>query len=487
MCAVMIRSSLILSLLAATALAPQAVLAQAMTEPTLVGASQSVPAVAPSEAELQALIFYIRQSDAASATAELRRLQAKFPGWTPPSDLGAQPVAQPSVEIDVIFRQIAVGQLAEARTSIATTRAAYRGWVPPADMTTLLELAEGQAALDAALDAGRADEAILIASKTSALLRCDRVNNAWRIAKAQEDQGAREAAVRTYLAITQACVVYPELVATLEKSDTVTTDDELIALFNIVMKRFPDESVDLGDVQSRLLAGRVAGVTGTGSAAPENILRPRQRPRDDMTQRVASAAPAPARTAEAAAAPSGNSGNSGSRRVAKVSSNDRQCLAQTEGTRDTQMLFSRGWCAYNLERPMDSLAAFRAVEKTLKGDQRRDARFGMALSYLKLNMTEDAASLAATTDLTGKQRVEVESIILDQRGVRSYQRGEFAKAIGYFTALEQVSGKLRRDLAVMRAYSYLNSGNRTKAHTMFQDLHNQLANNDTAKGLKASE
>ena len=452
--------------------------AQATIEPTLVMSAQpSAPAPGPTHEELRALTFYMQQRDGLSANAELRRLRVKFPTWTPPTDLGALQMEQPSVEIDTIFRQIAVGQLAEARATIAVTRAAYKGWTPPVDMMTLLGLAEGQVKLDAALDAGNADAAVEIAIGTDGLLRCDRINNAWRIAEAQLGQKAREASVRTYKAIVTACETYPELFATIEKSDVVTTTDELAGLVEVVMKRFPDKQTDLKDLQSRLLAGRDgSGATRSGpEAGGELATSIRPMPRPDRRAKAAS----PAASVASAPAPAP--------RKPKVSANWTECLAQTEGTRDAQMLFSRGWCAYNLERPMDSLAAFQAVEGLLAPAQRRDARFGMALSFLKLNMTEDAARVAATTDLTAKQRIETESIILDQRGVRSYKLGEFDKAIGYFTALEQVSGSLRRDLSIMRGYAYLNTGRRTIAFDIFQTLHNQLATRETAHGMELAK
>jgi tetratricopeptide (TPR) repeat protein len=135
---------------------------------------------------------------------------------------------------------------------------------------------------------------------------------------------------------------------------------------------------------------------------------------------------------------------------------------------------------------MEALAAFGSAEARLSGAQRRDARFGMALSYLKLNMTEEASRLAATTDLTRQQRIDTESIILNQRGVVAYQQGRYRKAIGYFDALEQVSGRLRRDLALLRGYAYLNSGNRTRAQEIFLDLHNQLATTESRRAMEAA-
>ncbi|WP_299505109.1 hypothetical protein [Cypionkella sp.] len=162
------------------------------------------------------------------------------------------------------------------------------------------------------------------------------------------------------------------------------------------------------------------------------------------------------------------------------------CKSLGGGGNSASRQAERGWCAYNLDRPMDALSAFQSAEPRLTGAARRDARFGMALSYLKLNMSEEAARIAASTNLTRQQRVDVESIILNQRGVLAYKKKQYRKAIGYFDALEQVSGHLRRDLAILRGYAYLNNGNISKAQEQFQRLHDQLATPETRQALAAA-
>lgn len=483
--------------LALTFAAPP-LLAQTAPEGSAAPAPAPTAAATPSYTDVQALNFYLQQNDQVSVEAELRRLRTKFPEWVPPEDLRTLSITQPSTEIDTVYRQIAAGQLAEARETIRSTQAAYMNWVPPADMIRLLETAEGQILLDKALDAGNAAEALEIASNTDGLLRCDRVNNAWRIAEAQAAQQASSAALGTYSAIVRACTGFANIVATLEKSDAVASQGELDELFAVAASRFPDSTEDLEALKARLMAGRGLQ-TGDIAIASEPSVRPRSRETADTNAATQAPTPIPAPApaappARVASAPvvvevmreappppppantgGGSSGGSGA-----------QCLAATNGATSPSRLAERGWCAYNLDRPMDALAAFQSAEARLSGDQRRDARFGMALSYLKMNMTEEAARIAATTQLTHQQRVDTESIILDQRGVLAYKKKQYRKAIGYFDALEQISGKLRRDLAILRGYSYLNSGNRAKARSLFQDLHDQLATTETNMALDAS-
>ncbi len=252
MCAHMTRPILIALLL----LTGMPALAQTTLSPSQTMPQATVAATVPSEQDLQALNFYLEQKDQASANAELRRLRLQYPAWVPPEDLGKLAITQPTTEIDTIYRQIAAGQLTEARATIAAAQTEYPNWTAPDEMILLLETAEGQLKLDAALDAGNAAEALQIASDTAGLLRCDRVNNAWRIAKAQEAQQAGKAALATYTGILNACTNFPDIMSTLEKSDSVTSDAELSDLITIAQTRFPEKAIELSALQAKLLAGR---------------------------------------------------------------------------------------------------------------------------------------------------------------------------------------------------------------------------------------
>jgi outer membrane protein assembly factor BamD (BamD/ComL family) len=103
-----------------------------------------------------------------------------------------------------------------------------------------------------------------------------------------------------------------------------------------------------------------------------------------------------------------------------------------------------------------------------------------------MNMTEQGAQVGSRVRLTDTQRAEVESIVLDQRGVKAYRNGNHRQAIAYFDALKQLKGGLRRDLSILRAYALLNSGQRVEAKNEFERLHSQLATAETRQGLNAA-
>ncbi|WP_420023585.1 hypothetical protein ACN9JG_04330 [Cereibacter azotoformans] len=453
------------------------------------GGAAFAQAAAPTPQDLEALNYYVSSGDTRAAEAELRRLRAQFPDWAVPSDLstlGAQ--RSPASEIDRIYRQIAAGELTEARRSMDETSRSFPGWTPPAEMVRLLETAEAQVAFDAAADAGNAAAAVEIARRMPAILRCDRVNNVWRLAELQAAAGQTSAAVQSYRGVIGSCSGPAEITATLEKAETVASDAELAELFRLANSQLPNSGPALRALENRLRAGR--GQTDPAGTPPA------------AGAASATATTAPGRRAGSAAGlpqagqPRGAAVTTGARgggaglsavRAAAQQGDWRRCTSLTTGATSAEMLYERAWCVYNLERPLEALAAFEPAASGRLGAQvARDARFGKALAFLALQMTEEAARLAAATDLTDQQRREVEAIILDQRGVRSYRLKEYRRAIAFFDAYEELTGGLRRDLAILRGYAWLNIGKRTEAKRIFTELNSQLATPETRAGLNAS-
>lgn len=452
-----------------------------------------VLAQVPGTADLRALVYYLDHNDQRSVQAEMRRLRAQFPNWTPPSDLNtlrtAGQGAGPAVDVAPIWVRIERGDYPGARTLIDQARASAPGWVPDAEMLRVLEFNETQAAFDAAYARRDAQGVIAAARRAPSMMRCDRINNAWRLAEMYQAAGQRDAAVATYRGVAGTCTRQSDAVATLEKANDVATWPEMEALFTAARTAAPANGRALDELRARLQAGR------GGRAAPA---APPQAPAPVAQARPAAPAPAavpaaPAAPAPVAAAP-GALPLRGDGRIAEVrrlkeSGQWAACVARSTEPRSVEVLYERSWCAYNLNRAGEALAGFTAAERTgqgLGGTVNRDARFGMILSYLSLNMTEEAARLAAATGLTNTQRVEVETTILDQRGVRAYHLRDYPQAIAYFNALEQLTGSLRRDLAMLRGYAHLNTGQTALAHEEFTRLHAQLATEETRAALRAT-
>ncbi|MTH79212.1 hypothetical protein [Paracoccus aestuariivivens] len=439
----------------------------------------------PPPDELLALNIYVQGGDTAAVEAELRRLRLKYPQWTPPADLSRLSSSAPRTEIDTFYKQIAAGQVDQARDTLAAMRQDYPNWTPPADMTTQLETAAGQRALDSALESDNVDLARSVAARNPGLLRCDRINNAWRIADGQKAAGNKAEALATYRAIIGACVNPSDLGSTIEKADPVSSEAELRAMVAQASSRFPAEAPRFEALLQRLMAGRGAANSVRTPAPATTTQSARTQPAAPVAQAAPEAPVQPkaqARRAEAAA-------NAQPRTAPRAgrSESPAQCVARTANARNAATVLERAWCVYNLERTMEAMADFRtALSGRLTAQQQREAQYGLALSYLKAGMTEQASRIAAVTDFTRQQRVDIERQILDQRGVKAYRERRFRDSIRYLDALEQLTGNLRRDLAILRAYAYLNANQRPKAYAEFRRLNNELSTNDTRRGLAAS-
>lgn len=215
----------------------------------------------PPRSELQTLSYYHQQGDRAATEAEIRRLRLKYPQWMPPADLSKLSVTAPSQEIDLYYRQIAAGDYEGARSTLAQAKAAFPDWQPPAEMTTLLAVSEGQKRFDEALSAGDPRRAADLAGRIPDLLRCERINNAWRLAEAQTATGRKTQALGLYQSILETCTNSNDLSATLEKADQIADEAQMSGFFDIAFRRFPAEAPRFQALQTRLLAGR-------GKAAP---------------------------------------------------------------------------------------------------------------------------------------------------------------------------------------------------------------------------
>ncbi|HWL58710.1 MAG TPA: hypothetical protein VNQ78_18820 [Paracoccus sp. (in: a-proteobacteria)] len=279
----------------------------------LLAASPAFAQSAPAQDGFLALNIYLQRNDSAAVEAELRRLRLKYPQWTPPADLRQLSNTVPGPEIDRFYQQLAAGQTAQAGDALAAMRRDYPNWTPPADMTAQLETASGQQSPDAALQSGDVDAARTVAARTSRLLRCDRIDNAWRIAEGQRKAGSSAEALATYRAILGACTNPGELAATIEKADGVSSETELRAIVAQVSGRFPADAARYDQLLQRLLAGRgkgasVATVPAGRAAAPatpqvaqpQPQAQPKRQQQQQPRQREAAAA-APPRSSESPA------------------------------------------------------------------------------------------------------------------------------------------------------------------------------------------
>ncbi|WP_237708062.1 hypothetical protein [Oceanicola sp. S124] len=452
---------------------------------------------APSDADLQALRFYLSEDNQQAVNSELRRLQLQYPDWVVPEDLGQMEQGVPGERIDSIYRQIEARDFDAARATIDEISRTYPSWSPSSELLETLASSEAQENFNTAVDAGNAEVAIRIARGNPALLRCERVNNAWLLAEQYQATGDVASAYGVYLGIARSCTDPDILVATLEKSAAISSLDQLAEVAEQARGQAPGSAERLSAVESRLRAGILAQdpdavtttATGNGTPPPEGAEWP-EGISPKVSLRPLSRGETPAPPARAASGGSGTGGGSAapaasSRSTAAAQRGDwAGCLAASASARDAATVAQRGWCALNADRPMQALSDFNdAANRGGSAAARRDARYGQAITMLQLDMVDQASAIAAATPFTAEQRLEVESLILDKRGVAAYDRGDYARAIAYFDELERITGVVRRDLAMLRGYAYLNSGKKERAKAEFQRLHDQMATTASRRAL----
>ncbi|MCC6001572.1 MAG: hypothetical protein JJU19_12010 [Pararhodobacter sp.] len=448
------------------------------------GLAVSALAQVPGNDDLQALRFYLQQQNTQSTEAELRRLQLAFPDWEPPEQLEDLLLVAPSVEIDEIYRLIGAERYDEARAAIARTRDRFPTWQPPENMLRLLTVSEAQARFDAAFVSPTPEVAADIARQVPELLACDRIDNAWRLADQFLREERPEHARGLHRAVLETCSNADDIVATLEKASEFVSEADLTEFFEVARRRLPDESARLAVLETRLRAGR--GFQPGAAAAPATGAPPSRPTASERAATARPAAGAPAGAAGAAAA--GPAGGGGALRAAAARADWGTCLSLTANRRDAAALYERGWCALNARRSLEAVAAFQtAAASRLPATQRRDAQYGLALAYLAEGMVEQAAGVAGAASFTRSQRVDVEAQILDQRGVSAFRRGDFARAIAFFNAHEALTGHIRRDLSMLRAYAHLNSGNREAARREFLALDRQFSTRETRSGIDSTQ
>lgn len=197
--------------------------------------SQTRPAAQASTAAPQvdesALRYFAARGDTARLQAEISRLRALYPNWTPPADpLAARPTTDPQLEN--MWALYAQARYADVRKAISDRQAAEPSWQPPADLLDRLKLAEARSRLAAASDAKTYDEVIRIAAENPTLLTCSEVDVLWRLAEAFAATDRKPRARDAYLYVLSNCENPPERLATVQKASELLSPDMIEELLS---------------------------------------------------------------------------------------------------------------------------------------------------------------------------------------------------------------------------------------------------------------
>lgn len=167
-----------------------------------------------------ALRYFAARNDQARLQAEISRLRALYPDWTPPTDPLAVPQNGDS-QLEGMWRLYADGRFAELRKAIADRRSADAAWQPPADLIERLDVAEARARLVNASDLKQYQTVVEIGAQVPALLTCAEIDVLWRIAEAFAETDRQVRAKDAYDYVLKNCTNPQERLATVQKASAV--------------------------------------------------------------------------------------------------------------------------------------------------------------------------------------------------------------------------------------------------------------------------
>jgi len=240
--------------------------------------SASSPAPAPSSNQPQvdesALRYFASQGDTRRVNAEIARLRALYPNWTPPSDLSQLSAGAVTVDpiVERLWNLYKEDRIAEVRAAIAERQSSDPNWKPPEELVTALEAVEARRRLINASDSGQWRTVLTVATEHPNLLTCMNVDVLWRVAEAfaKTEQPDRTRDVYTYLLTN--CSNPGERLATLQKALGLLPDNQVADLLQFERKT-GDEPDNFDSVREELARRRVERASNdeTMTASAEDL------------------------------------------------------------------------------------------------------------------------------------------------------------------------------------------------------------------------
>ncbi|MGC4026932.1 MAG: cellulose synthase [Mesorhizobium sp.] len=226
-------------------------------------AAQQQPAV-----DETALRYFARQGDTKRLQAEIARLRALYPSWTPPADPAAAPV-QKDTALDSMWQLYAQGKYAEARQAIADRQSQDANWQPPKDLLDRLSVAEARERLVNASDLKQYATVIRVAASAQSLLTCSDLDVLWRVAEAFAKTNEVQRADDAYQYVLRNCTDPAERLATMQKALGLLPRDKIDGLLALE-KTGKDGTGEFAAIRADIIRQSVAaGATEPPQPVPE--------------------------------------------------------------------------------------------------------------------------------------------------------------------------------------------------------------------------
>ncbi|MDR6955903.1 tetratricopeptide (TPR) repeat protein [Ancylobacter sp. 3268] len=204
-----------------------------------------------------ALRYFASQGDTRRLEAEIARLRALYPDWSPPADLFG-PQSDPDLER--MWKLYAEGKLSDVRSAIAARQATDPSWQPPAELLARLDESENRRRLINASDAQQWSTVLRMATETPGLLTCANVDILWRVGEAFAKTNQMQRSLDAYTYLLTNCNDPAERLATIQKALPLLDDEQVKQLLALERKdaQGQPEFTTIRDELIRRRVGRAA-------------------------------------------------------------------------------------------------------------------------------------------------------------------------------------------------------------------------------------
>lgn len=195
-------------------------------------ARSSVAKSAPLPADLSALRYFAGRGDNVRLEAEIARLKALYPGWTPPENPLAD-LREGDPQLDAMWKLFGEQRFDDLRKAIAERQKADSSWQVPEDLAAMLKQVDARQSLATASALKQYNTVIETASLNPSLLTCKDVDVLWMVAEAFAKTDRPERSFDAYRYILTNCTGLPERLATIQKASLLlspTIVDQLLAM-----------------------------------------------------------------------------------------------------------------------------------------------------------------------------------------------------------------------------------------------------------------
>lgn len=159
----------------------------------------------------------------------------------------------------------------------------------------------------------------------------------------------------------------------------------------------------------------------------------------------------------------------------------RRLEAKTALRPDAQV--AKGWCLLGLNHLAEARQAF-TVGLAGGGGKADDAAYGLGLTLLRANLTDDAEALLMQQSLTPLRDRELRAELLWQRARAAFDRKQYRVTLEALNARLQIMPE-PVGISQMRAWSHYHLGNLSQSRAIFAQLNQVMADPANTRGIAA--